>query len=105
MENGAERSELPDDENEVRTQYDWERTTPSTAVVETVASAADADATDIEPLYGTLDPDALDSLIAGSTDDRSDITVSFTFAGELVTLHGTGEVVARPAYETDRIDG
>lgn len=90
----------------VRRRYDWDRTPPSTAVVETVAEAAGVDATALVPLYDTLDPDSLDSLVvSGEREDHgADASVSFAFAGHLVNVHGTGEVVVREARATRRED-
>lgn len=95
-----------DDEWPVRARHDWSEAAPSMAVVETVAEATDRDPTSIEPLYDTLAPGGLDTLLrsGGSEGERADITISFTFAGHLVTVYGSGEVVLRPARETHSID-
>lgn len=78
--------------------YDWETTPPSVAVVETVADATDREPEDVGPLYGSVDPDALDALVApDSGDGDNDVRVSFEFGGRHVTIHSSGTVTVRPA--------
>lgn len=86
----------PDDV--VRAEYDWSSVSPSTAVVETVAVAVDRDPTELDSLYDSLEPDALDALLRQDRSDRpvAKTRVSFTFAGRRVTVHSTGDVVVRP---------
>ncbi|MFC7177461.1 HalOD1 output domain-containing protein [Halosegnis marinus] len=85
------------DTDAVRTRYDWSETTPSAAVAEVLAVAADRDPTETEPLYDSIDPDALDTLVAGGTgaDGREPTTVTFESGGFRVTVTGDGEVVVR----------
>lgn len=82
----------------VRTRVDWSSRSPSGAVVETVAVAADREPTDLAPLYERVDPDALDSLLRanGSATDRDGVSVSFVYSNHLVSADATGEVVVRP---------
>ena len=82
----------------VRAQYDWASTSPPMAVVEAVAVALDRETTSLEPLYESVDPDALDALLHsnGSSATPRDLTVTFTVADRQVTVHGSGEVVVRP---------
>ena len=82
----------------IRAEYDWTSTTPSTAVVETVAVASDREPTRLEPLYEAIDPDALDALIRsnGVEPVGDGITVTFEVAGQTVTVHGSGAVVVQP---------
>jgi len=81
----------------VRAQYDWVSTLPSIAVIETVAVALGREGTTLEPLYESIDPDALDALIR--SDDlaatANDTTVTFTVADQQVTVHSRGDVVVR----------
>lgn len=88
----------------IRSQYDWSTISPSTAVVETVATAVDRETTDLDSLYETLDPDALDTIVQSNRSTRAlaDTTVSFTFAGRRVTVHSTGEVVVAPGTDRGR---
>ena len=81
----------------IRAQYEWASTAPSTAVIETVAIALDREPTTIEPLYESIDPDALDALLRsnGSPATANDVTVSFVVADRQVTVHSRGDVVVR----------
>lgn len=82
----------------VRAEYDWSTTSPSTAVIETVAAATNRETADIGPLYDRVDPDALDSFISpeGSVKDNDDRLVSFEFGGKHVMVRATGEVTVQP---------
>ncbi|WP_136717080.1 HalOD1 output domain-containing protein [Halorientalis salina] len=74
-------------------QYDWEATEPSTAIVETVAAVKGDEASEMRPLFTTIDPDAVDSLIATDNDaQRSEVSVSLTLAGCEVTVWGHGKI-------------
>ena len=81
----------------VRVQYEWASTPPSIAVIETVAVALDRETTALGPLYESVDPDALETLLQsnGSSATPSDVTVTFTVADRQVTVHDSGEVVVR----------
>lgn len=87
----------------VRAQYEWSSTSPSAAVIETVAVAVDRDPTTIAPLYESVDPDALDAVVQsdGGPTNTDTVTVTFVFADRQVTVHSTGEVVVR-GPERDR---
>ena len=96
------RSDDPDTPSEeddtIRAEYDWTATTPSAAVIETVAIASNRKLTGIEPLHEVIDPDALDALIQSSGAESVDggTVVTFEFAGRSVTVHGGGAVVIGP---------
>lgn len=62
--------------------------TTSVRVIRTVADATDRDASELPPLYGAVDPDALDALVEGMADGE----VSFTYAGQDVTVTSSGHV-------------
>lgn len=82
----------------IQVEFDRASKAPSAAVVEAVAIASDREPTAIEPLYGAVDPDALDALVRsnGTGSQDAHATVSFSFAGHSVTVHGDGTVVVRP---------
>lgn len=82
----------------IRAEFDWSVVPPSTAVVETVAIAADREPTALEPLYDTVDPDALDTLFSsmGTKTTDGDATVRFALDGYEVTVERHGTVVVRP---------
>lgn len=62
---------------------------PCEAILEEVASREGVDPLDLdEPLYASVDPDALESLLASG----SDVTVRFSYAGYDVTASGDGRV-------------
>lgn len=85
-----------DSDDVIRAEWDWTSRAPSTAIVQTVAVAADAEPTSIEPLYESVDPDALDRLVRSYEDGSTDVVVTFPLAGHEVTVHGDGEVVVSP---------
>jgi len=76
-------------------QHDWEgEQNLSMAVVEAVASVADEEVVDLPPLYEFIDTDALDNLFTPRLKyGRPDGTISFEFAGYLVTVRSTGELL------------
>ena len=71
---------------------------PSTAVVETVAIAANCEPTVLEPWYETIGPDALGTLIRsmGTRLTEGGATITFAFDGHEVTVQRAGSVVVRP---------
>lgn len=66
---------------------------PSTAIITAVADASELDATELDPLVETLDPDALDTLYASG---NPELTVSFAYHGWDVTLRGDGRLLIHP---------
>lgn len=69
----------------------------SAAVVDAVATDKGVEPTDLPPLHGAIDPDALESVVAtGSTDSRV-FYVEFEFAERIVTIDGTEVSVRTPA--------
>ncbi|SFS11522.1 hypothetical protein SAMN05216559_3885 [Halomicrobium zhouii] len=66
----------------------------SQAVVAAVAAETGSDPMTLEPLYGVLDPDALDALVAGDgpTTTAPPVRVEFTYAGCAVSVTGSGAV-------------
>lgn len=80
----------------VREDFDWSSTEPSTAVVQLVATASNAEPTAIEPIYGAVDPDALDALVGAADTRPTDVTVEFVFAGHDVTVSSDGSAAVRP---------
>lgn len=68
--------------------------TVSARVIDALADAAGTDPMDVPPLYGTVDPDALDRLVAslGDTAGTSPATIEFTHADHRVTITLDGNV-------------
>ena len=99
MMNRPDESDTPSGrDGAIRMEYDWTATTPSVAVIETVAVARNREPTRLEPLYEVVDPDALDALVRSSEDSQvaDGTTVAFEVADRSVTVHGDGTVVVRP---------
>jgi len=96
-ERSFDRNKPSGEDDTIRAQFEWASTAPSTAVVETVAIALNREPTTIEPLYRSIDPDALDALLQpnGSSASSNDVTVSFLVADRQVTVHTRGDVVVR----------
>lgn len=69
----------------------------SEAVVQAVATATAKDPTTIDPLYESINPDALNELfqIDASGRPRSDTAVQFDYAGFSVVVRETGIIELR----------
>lgn len=80
--------------NVTRTQFDWTETRPSAAVTEHISAMTGREQTDFAPLYETIDPEALDSLI-GSASRSAPVSISFEYAGHSVTVRSDGELVIK----------
>lgn len=63
-----------------------------TAVVRAVADAENASPLELAPLAKTLDPDALDALVASLDTEPTPSSVSFRYAGYFVTVDGNYDV-------------
>ena len=96
---GEDHGSVTDADGVIRAEYDWSSVTPSTAVIETVAIATNSEPATLEPLYNSVDADALDTLLASDGIHSIDrvTTVSFAFAGRDVTVQNNGVVVVQPA--------
>jgi len=77
---------------------DHDGTTVAESVVTTVATATDSDPNALDPLYRTVDTDALDALVGGTESHPADLTVSFPYSGHLVVIDGDGSI---RLYEQD----
>lgn len=76
--------------------YDWEETTPSQALLEALAVVENVPTSSLleildRPLYGYIDPDALDSLVTGS----NGVTVSMMIDSYRVVIDGDRLVVRK----------
>lgn len=80
-------------------EHDWGGSgRPSTAVVEAVAAVTDRKPTDLPPLHGYVDGDALDALVTRAADGAGDgVRVSFAFDGVEVTVDSDDGITVRPA--------
>lgn len=70
--------------------YAFDRELASEAVVSAVAAATARDGLSLPPLYDSVDPDALDAVVA-----TADAVVSFRFAGHSITVE-SGTVHVEP---------
>lgn len=76
-------------------KYDWgDRRTLSGAIVTVIADIKDVSPLDLEPLHGSVDPDALNQILTPTPegDDRTSGHVSFVFESHHITVYGDGEV-------------
>ena len=60
--------------------FDWTEIAPSTAVVELLAEELGQDPTELDPLYETIDLEALDRLFSGNKTNPHDHTLSVAFS-------------------------
>lgn len=79
--------------------HDWTGATPlHYSVVSGVGAVTNVEPHALPALYEVVDPDSLDRLFLSATEEqRSDLAISFSFAGCDVRVNGTGEVTVRPA--------
>jgi hypothetical protein len=83
-----------------RVQYDWTDPTPlTTTIVEMIGTISETPADDLTPLYETIDPDALEELLAPGGDSPSAAGIWFHYAGYRVTVRGEGEIEVTPALD------
>lgn len=69
-----------------------ETVAPSQAVVERVAALEDVDQTELDPLFGAIDPDALDTLVGTTGHSDAALQIEFAYHGYDVTVTGDGVV-------------
>lgn len=70
-------------------EYDWTETSPSVAVVTTVATLENMDPVDLTPLYEYIDPDSLDTLLTSG----DDVSLSFSAYGYSVNIVGSTVII------------
>jgi hypothetical protein len=89
------------DTETIRREYDWSRVSPTTAVVESVAAAADRDVLKMESLGESVRVDALDDLFRTGEHCAPEVSagtqLTLSYLGYQVTVRGDGVVVARPS--------
>ncbi|WP_049927578.1 HalOD1 output domain-containing protein [Halopiger goleimassiliensis] len=85
----------------------WTKTTvvderrPSMAVIDVVASLEGVDPLDLDPLYDSMDPDALDSICRedGFTE------LAFTYCNRSITIDGTGDALEIAVEDVPAVEG
>ncbi|MCU4741685.1 HalOD1 output domain-containing protein [Natronoglomus mannanivorans] len=68
----------------------------SEAILDAVASVTDSDPIELDPLYYTIDPDALDSLFESrsrTTELPRDVQVTFSYVGLQITVTAAGQII------------
>lgn len=80
-------------------EFDWTLAeSPSAAVVQAVSREKGVDPTDIEPLFGTVDPDALNALFKKvSSESRSYVQFSYEGFDVVVDADGSGSLFDQSA--------
>lgn len=82
--------EFDEQEGLYRVKYDSAQATPSFAVITVVSIITGEDSLELDPLYESIDGDALDALCAA---DRSSVCrLTFQYSGCEITI-GTDEIV------------
>lgn len=66
-------------------------------VVEAVARRKGVPATHLQPLYESIDPEALETLVEHERTEQSPVTVQFEYAGYRVVVSSHGPLVVEPS--------
>ncbi len=76
----------------------------STVIAETIARHKDVDPVDLDPLYTTIDPEALDALFAPLNNGKARASgqIRFTHAGYKVTVTSDRTVDVKPIDEEEK---
>ncbi|WP_254863892.1 HalOD1 output domain-containing protein [Halovivax gelatinilyticus] len=96
---GVEEIEYHQETGTVRTQFDGAKTPASTAVVATLADVMDADPVELDPLYSTVDPEALDALVRVRNETDGDIHSTFIHEDHAITVYSYGVITVTPGHE------
>nr|WP_089699154.1 HalOD1 output domain-containing protein [Halogranum gelatinilyticum] len=70
----------------------------SMAVVSAVAAASDTDSLDMDPLYESVDIEALDSLVTPRRAVVGDLHLTFEYQGYEVTASSCGSIKVKPLH-------
>jgi len=96
---GVEAVEYSQESETVRTQANQSKTPASMAVIATLADVMDTDPVELDPLYSTIDSDALDAFVRVRNRTDGDTHVTFTHEGHTITVHSYGVVTITPERE------
>lgn len=96
--------EYNSDADTYRTEFDRAER-PSTVVVKAIAAITGRPQDELEPLFYTVDPEALDGLFKPALEGnhRGDVDVSFAYHGFDVAVRSYGIIEIRPAEEESDI--
>lgn len=75
-----------------RAEYDQATTPASIAVIAAVSDAFDVNPAELDPLYDSLDPDALDGCIRAKETTNGAVNISFGFEGHAIAVSSEGVV-------------
>ena len=89
---------IDDEDWEITHSYDRSTERPSEVVTRAVAGTTDRNVFAMEPLYGAVDPDALDAIVAAN--DRSNASLSFRYEGCDVYVDG-GEIAVSAVRQVE----
>lgn len=95
----VEAVEHPPGSGTVRTQFDKEKTPASMAIIATLADLLDTDPIALDPLYSTVDPDALDALFGVRYATTGEFQLAFTHEGHAITVYSSGVITIRSKQE------
>ncbi|WP_224450510.1 HalOD1 output domain-containing protein [Haloprofundus salilacus] len=79
-----------------------ETVTPSQAVVERIAALEETDQAELDPLYETIDPEALDTLVETTERSNSSLQIQFTYNDYEVTVTSDGIVSVDENADSER---
>lgn len=86
------------DNGTYRISYDPASESPSVQVLEAIGAIRNEDPTDLAPLDGYVDPDALDAIFEPThSSPGSHGSLSFVYEGLQVVVHSDGEIEFREA--------
>ena len=78
-------------------QAEWTGSNPPVvAVVDAVADATGRDPDAVGPLYDSVDPSALTTLLQTGGDGDNPVTISFTYDGCDISVSSSGEITVTP---------
>jgi len=80
-----------------RFEYEQDTTDASMAVVAALSEVDETDPMALQPLYETIDTDALDTLMSGREADSDAVAVTVEVAAYTVTVYSDGEVAVSPS--------
>ena len=77
-----------------RCRLDMGESPPSIAVIRKVATLEGVDPTELPPLYDSIDPEALDSLLEKRADHSTDeaVSIEFTYGEYSIVVDSTGAI-------------
>lgn len=82
--------EVDEQEGRYRVKYDPSQATPRLAILTAVSNITGRGLFELEPLYGSIDPEALDALFAAG--DSSVCRLTFQYSGYEVTVESDAEI-------------